>query len=105
MWDTAAPYVRSWIRDELGPEAALADRLKQDTETLFRLPGLIRRLEEQYPPKGGAPDLPPLPDIELMWERRRKGAAKPGNPWHFYLLSGLVGAGAVAGALALGFIG
>lgn len=37
MWDTAAPYVRSWIRDELGPEAALADRLKTDAETLFRL--------------------------------------------------------------------
>ena len=28
MWDIAAPFVRSWIRDELGPEAALADRLK-----------------------------------------------------------------------------
>ena len=25
MWDVSAPYVRSWIRDELGPEAALAE--------------------------------------------------------------------------------
>ena len=30
MWDVASPYVRSWIRDELGPEAAIADRLRQD---------------------------------------------------------------------------
>src|SRR5690349_3379660 len=27
MWDVSAPFVREWIRDELGPEAALADRL------------------------------------------------------------------------------
>jgi len=105
MWDVSAPFVRAWIRDELGPEAAIADRIREDTDTLMRIPALIRRLEEQYPPKGGAPDSPPLPDIELMWERRRKGAAKPGNPWPGFLLSGLVGAGAVAAALALGFIG
>ena len=37
MWDTAAPYVRAWIRDELGPEAALAQRIKDDTDTLLRL--------------------------------------------------------------------
>ncbi len=105
MWDVSAPFVRSWIRDELGPEAAIADRIREDTDTLMRIPALIRRLEEQYPPKGGAPDLPPLPDIELMGERRRKGTAKAGNGWSGYLLSGLVGAGAVAGALALGLIG
>src|SRR3546814_14738785 len=27
LWDTAAPFVREWIRTELGPEAAIADRL------------------------------------------------------------------------------
>ncbi len=105
MWDVSAPFVRAWIRDELGPESAIADRIREDTDTLMRIPALIRRLEEQFPPRGGAPDAPPLPDIELMWERRRKGAARPGNPWPSYLLAGLAGAGAVAGALALGFIG
>ncbi|MGN6498360.1 MAG: 2-polyprenylphenol 6-hydroxylase, partial [Tsuneonella sp.] len=30
MWDVSAPYVRGWIRDELGPEAALADRIRTD---------------------------------------------------------------------------
>ena len=73
MWDVSAPFVRGWIRDELGPEAALADRLREDGRTLLRIPALIRRLEEQYPPRGGAPEPPPLPRIELMWERRRGG--------------------------------
>ncbi|MDC8755667.1 2-polyprenylphenol 6-hydroxylase [Erythrobacter sp. sf7] len=99
MWDTAAPYVRSWIRDELGPEAALADRLKQDTETLLRLPGLIRRVEEMFPPKGGAPEPPPLPDIPLITDKRE------GRGWLGYVAAGLVGAGAVWGALAAGLLG
>jgi ubiquinone biosynthesis protein len=99
MWDTAAPYVREWIRDELGPEAALADRFKQDTETLLRLPGLIRRVEEMFPPKGGAPEPPPLPHVPLITDKRE------GRGWLGYILAGLVGAGAVWGALALGWIG
>jgi ubiquinone biosynthesis protein len=99
MWDTAAPYVREWIRDELGPEAALADRLKTDAETLLRLPGLIRRLEEKFPPKGGAPEPPPLPEIPLIIERR-EGPGVLG-----YLVAGLAGAGALWAAQALGWIG
>ena len=93
MWDVSAPYVRGWIRDELGPEAALADRLREDADTLLRIPALIRRIEERYPPRGGAPDPPPLPDIELMWERRRRG------DWLGYALAALAGA-AVAIAAA-----
>ena len=99
MWDTAAPYVREWIRDELGPEAALAQRIKDDTETLLRLPGLIRRLEEKYPPKGGAPEPQPLPDIVLVTDKRE------GRGWVGYALTALAGAGAAWGAIALGFIG
>ena len=45
MWDVSAPYVRGWIRDELGPEAALADRIRTDLETLLRLPALVPRDE------------------------------------------------------------
>jgi ubiquinone biosynthesis protein len=98
MWDTAAPYVRSWLRDELGPEAALAERIKQDTETLFRLPGLIRRLEEKYPPKGGAPETPPLPHIPLINERRGRGLFG-------YIIAGVAGAGATWALLAAGLLG
>jgi ubiquinone biosynthesis protein len=101
MWDTAAPYVQSWLRDELGPEAALADRLKQDTETLFRLPGLIRRLEEKFPPKGGAPESPPLPHIPLITDKRAGG----GGSWLGYLVAGLVGAGATWALIAAGLLG
>ena len=99
MWDTAAPYVRSWLRDELGPEAALAQRIKDDTDTLLRLPGLIRRVEEMFPPKGGAPEQPPLPEIPLITDKR-EGRGVLG-----YVLAGLVGAGAVWAALAAGLIG
>ena len=100
MWDVSAPYVRGWIRDELGPEAALADRLREDVQTLLRLPGLVRRMEEKFPPRGGAPEPPPLPHIELMWEKRARG-----RPWLGYALAVLAGAGAMAGAVALGWIG
>ncbi|MEM6908534.1 MAG: 2-polyprenylphenol 6-hydroxylase [Pseudomonadota bacterium] len=101
MWDTAAPYVRSWIRDELGPEAAVADRLKQDTETILRLPGLIRRLEEKFPPKGGAPDPPPLPEIRLLTDRgdRRRGS------WLGYLIAAVLGAGGMWAAVMTGWLG
>ncbi|PEQ14508.1 2-polyprenylphenol 6-hydroxylase [Novosphingobium sp. PC22D] len=70
MWDVAAPFVRGWIRDELGPEAAIADRLREDVATLLRLPDVVRRIEERYPPKGGAPEQAPLPEVELVWDRK-----------------------------------
>lgn len=99
MWDVSAPYVRAWLRDELGPEAALADRIREDTQTLLRIPALIRRLEEQYPPKGGAPESAPLPDIELMWNRRGRRSA-----WFGYLLAAVAGGAAVALAAASGWL-
>lgn len=94
MWDVSAPFVRAWIRDELGPEAALADRIRTDVETLLRVPALVRRIEERYPPRGGAPEPPPLPDIPLMWERRGERARWPG-----YVLAAGAG-GAIVGCLA-----
>jgi len=89
MWDVAAPFVRGWIRDELGPEAFLADRIRTDVETLLRLPALVRRIEDKYPPKGGAPEQAPLPPIELIWSRKRHA-----NQWLGYA------AAAVGGGLA-----
>jgi ubiquinone biosynthesis protein len=97
MWDVSAPFVRAWIRDELGPEAALADRLRTDVETLLRLPELIRRVEERYPAKGGAPEPPPLPEVPLVWERRIERPR-----WTGYVLAVLVGGAAVAAASLAG---
>ena len=102
MWDVSAPFVREWIRDELGPEAALAERIRTDTETLLRVPALVRRLEEQFPPRGGAPDPPPLPKVELIWERRRRGD-RLASPWS-YALAAIVGAALVVAAQAAGLI-
>jgi ubiquinone biosynthesis protein len=97
MWDVSGPFVKNWIRDELGPEAAIADRLREDTETLLRLPGLIRRLEEKFPPKGGAPEAPPLPEVELVWDRRKRQS----RGWSSYLFTLLAGGGLVWAAMRL----
>ena len=88
MWDVAAPFVRGWIRDELGPEAAIAERLRDGVRTLIGLPDLVRRIEDRYPAKGGAPEPPPLPEIELFWQRRQRAGNHTGVSWFGYLLAG-----------------
>jgi ubiquinone biosynthesis protein len=97
MWDTSAPFVRSWIRDELGPEAAIADQMREGVKTLLGLPDLVRRIEEKFPAKGGAPEAPPLPEIDLIVGPNRRRRNWPGQVMPF-----LAGALAVAGAQALG---
>ncbi|MWV27040.1 2-polyprenylphenol 6-hydroxylase [Aurantiacibacter rhizosphaerae] len=101
MWDVSAPFVRSWIRDELGPEAAIADRIRTDVDTLLRIPDLVRRIEDRFPAKGGAPEAPPLPDIELVWERKER----QGRGWLGYIVAAAVGGLAVWGAMLADLIG
>ncbi len=74
MWETSGPFVKEWIRTELGPETQLADRINRDLATINRLPALLRRIEESYPAKGAAPPPPPLPDVPIMWERDSAGS-------------------------------
>ena len=97
MWDVAAPYVRDWIRGELGPEAMLAEGLKKQADTLQLIPDLIRRLDEQLPKKGGAPEAPPVPPVKLIWDRGERA----GGGWLRYLavaaLAGVAGAAAMWG--------
>ena len=93
MWDVASPFVKSWIRDELGPEAVIVDRLRENLGTLARLPALVRRIEDRFPPKGGAPEQPPLPEVELIW--KRDGQRKPqSNHWGGYVLAAILGGAA-----------
>ncbi|CAN5179529.1 2-polyprenylphenol 6-hydroxylase [soil metagenome] len=66
MWETSGPYVKEWLRTELGPEAKAADTLIENWRTLQRLPDLVRRIEEHYPAKGAAPLPPPLTEIKLI---------------------------------------
>lgn len=65
MWDAAGPFVEHWLRDELGPEARLADTILRGARTLADLPDLLRRIEASYPKPGAAPPAPPLPDIPI----------------------------------------
>jgi ubiquinone biosynthesis protein len=84
MWETSGPYVKEWLRTELGPEAKAADTLIRNWRTLQRLPDLVRRIEDAFPEKGGAPPLPPLPEVKLM----RVGAG-----WRYALVAAVAAAG------------
>jgi len=66
MWEVSGPFVREWLRDELGPEAFLANRLTEDVRTLLRLPELVRRIEARYPAPGAAPPPPPLREVQVV---------------------------------------
>jgi len=90
MWETSEPFLKEWIRSELGPEAYYADRIIEFVRALKKLPELIQRVDEYYPPKGAAPPSLPLPEIGLIRERA----------WWGYALAATLGA-AVAGAIAL----
>ena len=96
MWDTSGPYVKQWIRGELGPEAAIADRINDDLDTLLLLPDIVRRLDAQLPRKGGAPPALPLAEVDLMWDKRKKGQG--GGFWRYALTTIVAGA---AGAAAM----
>ena len=92
LWETSGPYVKEWLRAELGPEAKAADALIENVRILQRLPGLVKRIEEAFPEKGGAPPPPPLTEVRLI---------RVGSGWRYLLvalLAGLAGAGAMAAA-------
>jgi ubiquinone biosynthesis protein len=70
MWETAEPFLREWMRSELGPETFLADRIIDTVRALKKLPDLIHRIDYYYPPPGAAPPQPPLPEIATVEEQR-----------------------------------
>ncbi len=98
LWDVSGPFVQGWMRDELGPEAALADRIHGGLRLLSRLPGLISRIEDAYPPKGGEPEGPPLAEVPLVWRKRGAG-------WLGYVAAAALGAGGLWAGWALGLVG
>lgn len=92
LWDSAAPFVREWIRTELGPEAAIADRLILDLRTLAGVPELVRRIEARFPAPGGEPPAPPLREIEVV---------RIGGGWRYAVTAALAAAAGVAATLAV----
>ncbi len=87
MWEVAAPFVREWLRGELGPEAFMAERLHQLARLTRRLPDLLERLEAAYPPLGAAPPLPPVPEMQVV---------RAGSNWRFVAVAVIAAAGALA---------
>lgn len=90
MWEVSGPYVAEWLRDELGPEARLAELVQRGLRTLADLPELVRRIEAAYPKPGAAPPGPPLPEIDVGRTH-----------WWRWALVALAGAGFGAGVTAL----
>jgi len=92
LWESAAPFVREWIRTELGPEAAIADRLILDLRTLAGVPELVRRIEARFPAPGGEPPAPPLREIEVV---------RIGGGWRYAITAALAAAAGIAATLAV----
>jgi ubiquinone biosynthesis protein len=73
MWEVAEPYVRDWVRDEMGPEAIIADRLVDNVRALGELPRILRQWVAAHPMPGAAPEGPPLPPLPGQSKAERQG--------------------------------
>ena len=91
MWEAAEPFLKEWIRGELGPEAYVADRLIDFGRTLKLIPDLIQRLDAHYPAPGAAPPSPPLTAVTIV----------EGGAWWKYGFIAVVAAAAGAAAVLL----
>ena len=89
MWETAEPFLREWIRGELGPEAYYADRIVDFVRAVKKIPHLIDKIDAAYPEPGAAPPPPPIAEVAIV----------EAGGWWKYAVAALVGA--AAGALAM----
>jgi len=93
MWETAEPFLKEWLRSELGPEAYYADRIVDTVRALKRLPDLIRKIDASYPERGAAPPPPPLSAVTMIQRPR----------WLGYATTAAI-AGAAGAAIAIAFL-
>jgi len=91
MWEAAEPFLKEWMRSELGPEAYYADRIIDLVRAIKKIPRLIDRLDEHYPPRGAAPPPQPLPDIAVIEQKN----------WWGYALAGAIGAAVATGLMLI----
>lgn len=73
MWESAEPFLKEWIRSELGPEAYYADKIVATVRAFKKIPHLIDKIDAQYPEPGAAPPPPPLAEIAILQPRRGLG--------------------------------
>jgi ubiquinone biosynthesis protein len=66
MWEAAEPFLKDWLRTELGPEAYYADRIVDTVRAFKLIPDLIRRIDAAYPLPGAAPPPPPLAEVAVI---------------------------------------
>ena len=91
MWEAAEPFLKEWLRSELGPEALVADRIIDIVRSLKKLPHLIDKIDASYPEPGAAPPAPPLPEVQVI----------QGGGWASYVATALVAGGLGAAAMML----
>jgi len=91
MWETAEPFLREWIRGELGPEAYYADRIIDFVRAIKKIPHLIDKIDASYPEPGAAPPAPPLTEVAIV---------EPGRGLT-YIMIALIAAAAGAGLMAV----
>lgn len=65
LWEVAEPYVRDWMKSELGPLSRGADSLVLGLRVLAQLPRVFRQLVATVPPESAAPKGLPLPDLKI----------------------------------------
>jgi ubiquinone biosynthesis protein len=75
MWETSEPFLKEWLRSELGPEAYYADKIVDTVRALKRLPDILRKIDASYPDPGGAPPPPPLANVTMIDRPRWLGTA------------------------------
>ena len=70
MWTLARPLIEQWMRANRGPEARLADAVRDAVEALGRLPALLRNVERAAGLIGSGEGLPLHPNSLAILARR-----------------------------------
>jgi ubiquinone biosynthesis protein len=92
MWKTAEPFLKEWIRSELGPEAYYADRIIDFVRAVKKIPHLIDKIDGSYPEPGAAPPAPPVAEVAVIEPSR-------GLSYAFIALAAAVGGGLIGALL------
>ncbi|MEO7603253.1 MAG: 2-polyprenylphenol 6-hydroxylase [Sphingomicrobium sp.] len=92
MWKTAEPFLKEWIRGELGPEAYYADRIIDFVRAVKKIPHLIDKIDASYPEPDAAPPAPPVAEIDVV---------ETGGWWSY---AGIALAAAAVGAVIGGLL-